>query len=505
MNSQISQTIYPGNESQGIWMAQSQTIKIVHNWIEGTSENIFCGGDAEYIPGLQSCNDLEVRRNRLTYPGAWLGTTKWPGTAQSMARKNCTEFKSANRVLQDGNICENVDDSGGQLRPFGLNPKAYNGVVPQYWTVISNITWTNNILRHVCNQGAWFGERSSPSPNGQGVSLPLQRLNLSNNLAYDISKPSFCSAADNVGMGMQWNSSDTQFTGCSGARDDRGKVVTLTCVNNGTGMAQTDTAVGDPVTVSGCTDSSFNAGGAVLGPPALPGTNGLIVVYANRGAANATTNGCVFDNFQGYPKYSIYSHNTLIELPASPGGFYVSLTHGKRVGFAFMQFNTVRDNIITAGGVQGQGLGDTGNQTSQSVNWDLTTSQWHHNIYVGRGCSDYVDVLTSGGKQKSPPATSFCPANAFCSGQDPGARSCVGFTGAMGTTSLNVNLSDWNGYGLCHDGKLGCSKASLYAAGEKRQASDRMDVGASMPAIGTAETRTKYECRGSCGPGPFSD
>jgi hypothetical protein len=213
----------------------------------------------------------------------------------------------------------------------------------------------------------------------------------------------------------------------------------------------------------------------------------------------------VFDNFQGYPKSSIYAHNTLIEVPSSPGGFYVSLAHGRSTGFAFMQFNVFRDNIITAGGVQGQGLSDTSTPTSQMVNWDLTATVWHHNIYVGRNCSNYVDVLTPGGKHAMPPATSFCPANAFCSTHDPAAGSCVGFSGAMSTISLNVNLSNWNGYALCHNETAGCSKGSLYAAGEKRQASDRTDVGANIPAIGIAETRTEYKCTESCGSGPFPD
>ena len=506
-NSQISETIDPGIESHAIWIAQAAgPVKIVHNWIEGTSIDIFAGGVPEYIPNQQSVNDAEIRRNRLTYPSAWLGTSRWPGTTSSMVRKNCTEYKSANRVLDDGNICENVDDSGAQLRPFGLNPKANNNVIPQYFIQVLNITWTNNIMRHVCNQGSWFGGRSGTNGNGNGTSLPLTWIDNSNNLAYDISKPSFCSTADNAGTGMTWAAGTTAFTNCMATRDSAGKTSTISTCATGTGLAQTETNVGDPVVVEGCADASFNVGGQTLGPPALAGTtpNAVLVVYSNPGAAKATTTGCTFYNFQGFPKFSTYAHNTLIEAANSVGGMYVNLI-SKSVGFLFQQYVTVRDNILTAGGVVGQGLGDANEPTSQSVNWDLSTAIWHHNIYAGRDCSNYVDVLTRGGKPTRPPKTSFCPDRAFCTDHDPTAASCIGFSGAMSTKSMDVDLSDWHGYRLCHNGTPGCSKASLYAAGEKRQASDGTDLGADVDLIGKAETRTEYKCQSSCGPGPFPD
>lgn len=533
-NSQISQTIDPGTESHGVLLVNGAgPFKITHNWMEGPSIDIFCGGAAMAITtGIQSCNDGEVRRNRLSYPAAWLGTAVWPGS-QSMVRKTALELKSANRVLSDGNILENVDDSGGQYRAFGLNPKAQNAALPQYYINVTNVTWTDNILRHVCAAaGSYFASRSSAAPNGQGVSLPMQDLTIANNLWYDADKPAFCNPVDNNGLGVSWLAADTQFTGCTAVRDSLGQTATLTCVNSGTGMAQTDTSVGDPVIVSKCVDATFNAGvdatGKGLntaGPPALAGTNpnGLTIVYANPGTANATTTGCTFDNFQGYPKNQLLTHNTFVFSSASQG-VYVDVGHsaptGGGLGWAFMQNNTVDDNIILGQGVGGQGTSDSlSGLESQRVNWDLTTAVWHHDVYTGRTCSNYLEVLAQGGSQTQCTASnqgngtcqSFCPATPYCAGTDPtaggtsGASSCVGFNGLMSATAMNTNLADWHGYRLCHAGDASCARASLYAAGQVQQASDGSDRGANFAAIDNAQTQTQYSCSSACGAGPFAD
>jgi hypothetical protein len=506
-NSQISQTIYPGNESQGIVMDQSQTIKIVHNWIEGPSEDVFCGGVNVNIPNIQACNDTEIRRNRLSYPFAWLapGSAQWPGTTQSMVRKNGLEMKSAQRVLIDGNIMENVDDSGSQQRPFGMNPKAQNTAGPQYFTNVININFTNNIARNICNSGAFMGTRSSPPPNGQGTSEGMQNVLIQNLLYYNAERLSFCNPVDSAGNGFQWGPSDTQFAGCTAQRDAAGLTTTLTCVNGGIGTAQTDTNVGDPVWVSACADTSFNVGDKlVMGPPALAGTNhdGLVIVYANPGTANATTTGCTFDNFQSFPKSMIISHNTFIFSSASQG-IYVGKSSG---GTAFAQNGIVTDNIILGQGVGGQGLSDSSTPTVQATAWDLATTIWHHNLYVGRtsACSHYLDIVGLGGPRTGP-VSSFCPSTPYCTTNDPTAGSCVGFNGLMSIGALNIDLPDWHGYRLCHAGDASCANPSLYAAGQTNPASDGTDRGAAFSSIDSAQTQTQYACSSACGSGPFPD
>jgi hypothetical protein len=503
-NSQISQAIYPGVESHGVWAAQSQTVKIVHNWIEGPAIDIFFGAvQINILNGMQAGNDVEIRRNRLSYPFAWVGTATWTGSVnngQATIRKNSTEFKSANRMLEDGNILENVGDNQ-QWRPFGLNPKAQNTdnvSNPQYFVNVANVTWTNNIHRNVCGIGSVLSTRSSPSPNGEGVSMPMQNLLISNNLWYNADKPSFCSVADGNGLGFAFNSSDTQFTGCTALRDSAGLTTTLTCTATGGGMAQTDTNVGDPTVVSNCSDSTFNVGVSSIGPPALPGTNpnGLTIVYSNPGTANAATSGCTFDNFQGYPKNLTLAHNTFIFSGGSQG-IYVNLQHGASAGWTFMQNNTVTDNIILGQGVGGQGTSDAVPPNSQSRNWDLTTGIWHHNLYVGRTCSHYAEILTLGGTISYTPVTDSCPSTPNCTTNDPTAGSCVGMNGVMSTGSMNVNLADWHGYRLCHSGDASCLHPSPYATGQASPASDGIDRGANFTNIDNAQTQTQYPATGS--------
>ena len=487
-NSQFSQNIYGGQQSQDIFTVQSQTVKIVNNWLDGSAQQTICGGNPVTITnGMQSCNDLEYRRNRLTYPASWLGSTFKPN-AQSPNRIAPFECKSCNRVLLDGNILENEDDSGAQWKLLALNPKAYNNVLPQYYINVSNITVTNDILRSGCQQGALWGTRSAAAPNGNGVSQAETLFNFSNNLMYNISRPSFCSTQDSAGgLGLELDQSDVQFT-CTAQRNAAGTQTTLTCTDSGTGMAQTDTNVGDPVVVTNCSDATFNVGaGSIIGPPALAGTNpnGLTVVYANPGTANATATNCHFDNFQGTPTFLTLAHNTII---GTGQGLYMALARGLAGGTAFVKNATVRDNIFTSGGINGQGLSDAAPPNAQTRDWDLPSNIFRNNVYTGRNCSNYTDVLTSGGALTRPPITSQCPATNTCSGATANST-CVGFLGLMSTTTFNVNLADWNNYGL--------APSSLFKSGAVNAASDGTDKGASMPAIGTAETRTQYPASGS--------
>jgi hypothetical protein len=469
---------------------------------------VFCGGIAVGISGIQACNDLEIRRNRLSYPFPWLapGSPVWPGTSQGMVRKNGLELKSAQRVLIDGNIMENVDDSGAQQRPFGMNPKAYNNTSPQYFVNVINVNFTNNIARNICNQGSWMISRSAAPPNGNGTSEGMQNILIQNLLYYNAEKVSFCSASD-TGLGFQMDPADTQFTACTAQRDSAGLTTTLTCVNNSIGTAQTDTSVGDPVVVSACADTSFNVGAKlVMGPPALPGTNhnGLVVVYSNPGTANSATTGCTLDNFQSFPKNMILSHNSLIFSTASQG-IYVDKTRDF-AGAPFAQNGTVTDNIILGQGIGGQGMSDSTTPTSQAVSWDLNTAIFHHNLYVGRvtQCSHYLDILTLGGAQTAP-VSSVCPSTPYCTTNDPTAGSCVGFNGLMSIGALNINLPDWHGYRLCHAGDASCLNPSLYAVGQTNPASDGTDRGAAFSSIDSAQTQTQYACSSACGSGPFPD
>ena len=510
-NSQFSQNIYGGQQSQYIFIPNSAgPLKIVHNWIDGAAQAIICGGTSTSLGSpYQSCNDVEIRRNYMTYPAGWMGSANdFKPNNQSPNRIAVIEFKSSARVLIDGNILENVDDTGAQYHGFGFNPRAYNNQQAQYYVNVRDMTFTNNIIRHVCrSSAAEIATRSNNPPNGNGTSMPTVYHNISNNLLYDYDKPSFCGTADGNGQGFAWNDGFTALT-CSAQRDSAGLTSTLTCTNGGVGQAQTDTNVGDYVVVTSCSDSSFNVGASstVHGPPALAGTdpNGLTVVYSNAGTANATATGCQFLNHQGFTQYQVVSHNTFI-LSSGSAGWNIFLGGGIGNGTMFMRNNKITDNIILGQGVRGQGLSDSSTPTSQAANWDTASLEWHHMIYTGRSCSNYFDELTAGGPQIKPPTTSFCPSTPYCTTNDPTSGSCVGFSGEMSAASLNTNLSDWHGYKLCHTGDASCAHPSLYAAGQSNQASDGQDIGVIFPNIDAAQTQTEYVCTSACGAGPSPD
>lgn len=74
VGSQVSQAIRPGSEGHSI-LANGNTLKINNNWFEGSSSGMFIGGESappEWL-GYYSGTDVEFRRNRDTFPYAWLG------------------------------------------------------------------------------------------------------------------------------------------------------------------------------------------------------------------------------------------------------------------------------------------------------------------------------------------------------------------------------------------------------------------------------------------------
>ena len=118
--------------------------KIVNNYLEGTGENYLTGGSDTYI---QDCimSDIEFSYNHCKKPLSWLpGHPSYAGIDWSV--KNLFELKNAQRVLVNGNIFENnwVDSQSGYA--ILLTPRNSDGGNP--WTVVQDVTITNNILRH---------------------------------------------------------------------------------------------------------------------------------------------------------------------------------------------------------------------------------------------------------------------------------------------------------------------------------------------------------------------
>lgn len=132
-----------GVEAQGIVAyATPGPIKIVNNYICAATENILFGGGGgpanPYIP-----SDIEMRNNYLYKPLAWAAASV---TLHEMVVKNALEIKSAQRVLFDSNIIQNVWAQGQNGLAIVLTVRtSQSGDI----SVVNDITITNNRLNNV--------------------------------------------------------------------------------------------------------------------------------------------------------------------------------------------------------------------------------------------------------------------------------------------------------------------------------------------------------------------
>jgi len=158
--------------------------KILNNYLEAAGENILFGGAAPAIPGLVP-SDIEIRNNFFFKPYSWrVGHPTYAGKHWTI--KNLFELKTGTRVLLDGNIMENcwadlpIGQSGYAIL---LTVRTENGGAPQ--ANVSDVTITNNIIRHV---GAGI---SLSGHDSGGSGLQSKRIRIANNLFEDINGPAY--------------------------------------------------------------------------------------------------------------------------------------------------------------------------------------------------------------------------------------------------------------------------------------------------------------------------
>jgi len=127
----------PGNgDTNAIWVFNSTgPIKIVNNYLAGGGENVMFGGGVPYVTGAIP-SDVEIRGNYVVKPASWAG---------AYAQKNLIEWKHGKRFLIDSNIFENQLVCG-QAYGIMLTPRTDTG----NWAEVSDITFTNNIVRNAC-------------------------------------------------------------------------------------------------------------------------------------------------------------------------------------------------------------------------------------------------------------------------------------------------------------------------------------------------------------------
>src|SRR5262249_23902872 len=116
-------------------------------------------------------SDITISGNHIAKPTAW--------RSQGWTVKNLIELKNARRVSIDGNVLENNWQSGQQGYAVVLTPRNQYGTAP--WTVVQQIQFTNNIVRHVAAGLNVLGTDDNQT------SQPTTGITIRNNLFVDIS------------------------------------------------------------------------------------------------------------------------------------------------------------------------------------------------------------------------------------------------------------------------------------------------------------------------------
>jgi hypothetical protein len=290
------------------------------------------------------------------------------------------------------------------------------------------------------------------------------------------------------------------------------------------GFQAMDVSAGDPLWVSQCTSiPSFNATPHLVngfevptgvGPLASTGSGvwtgtpiagNLIVSWLSAVSGTDSAGYCTVSNIQGGPQNILLTHHLLVTDAAQAIGNGNSVS----VGPNFQINHLFRDSIIlssTSGnaGWYNSAVGE-GNPT-ETFNYDYTTMTADHLVWPGRTGSKYYEYSNDSAFQAgpctlatgcNPPTSIYFPATSYCTGATA-TSACVGFVGAMNSSSMPLTFPDYHNFELRSD--------SVFSAGQMEDASDGTSMGVNIPAIDTAQTKTRYVCSSTCGsPGPFSD
>ena len=178
--------------------------KIVNNYLEATGEDFMSGGTDPAITYLTDPadfpdantgavpSDIEFVGNYCTKRLSWMPIDpSYAGIRWTI--KNSFELKNAERVLIDGNIFENVmqNDQGQSATGIVFTVRDQSGTAP--WSILSDITFTNNIVRHV-GVGMRITGEDDLQPSQQ-----TQRILIENNAFYDLNT-AYCSTTDGLGL-----------------------------------------------------------------------------------------------------------------------------------------------------------------------------------------------------------------------------------------------------------------------------------------------------------------
>jgi hypothetical protein len=177
VNSHLSSFKEVGADSQAIagWNGPGP-FRIENNYLEAAGENVMFGGADPAVRNLVP-SDIEILRNHFKKPLRWkIDHPEYEGTPWSV--KNLFELKNARRVLVEGNLLEHNWQHAQNGFAILFTPRNQNGRAP--WSVVEDIVFKNNVVRHV---GAGFNilGRDDNHPSEQ-----TRRILVQNNLLVDV-------------------------------------------------------------------------------------------------------------------------------------------------------------------------------------------------------------------------------------------------------------------------------------------------------------------------------
>jgi hypothetical protein len=171
-NSDIREIKAVGQDSQAIcgWNGPGPYL-IENNYLEAAGENVMFGGADPRIPELVP-SDITIRGNYLSKRLAW----REEGSRWTV--KNLFELKNARRVLVERNVLEHNWEAAQNGYAILFTPQNQDGRAP--WTVVSDVTFRFNIVRHTSSginiSGSDYANRSEQ----------LHGINVEHNLFYDL-------------------------------------------------------------------------------------------------------------------------------------------------------------------------------------------------------------------------------------------------------------------------------------------------------------------------------
>jgi hypothetical protein len=172
VNSYISNIWTVDQDSQAIggWNGPGP-FTISNNFLEAAGENFMLGGADPSIPNLVPSN-ITFTRNYLSKPIVWRVQT-------NRNVKNLFELKNAQNVVIDSNILEYNWESAQSGYAVVFTPRDQDGTAP--WTVVQQVQFTNNIVRHVASGVNILGR------DNDHASQLTNNIVIRNNLFYDVS------------------------------------------------------------------------------------------------------------------------------------------------------------------------------------------------------------------------------------------------------------------------------------------------------------------------------